>query len=138
MSEQKRTYEEAVEITVKWWCEKSFETPLNQNNGDDSEQGGLGFLLMNMLSSKAQSKTTPEMIEKFKSKLTEILLSKKGMPGIYGNQLDVDYHPNKILSDACKFSGIDESCLPIKTFTRIEQDNMVRGRYQYGGPWFEL
>lgn len=138
MSNEKRTYEEAVEITIKWWLEKSFETLLNQNNGDDSEHGGMSFMLMNMVSAKAQERNTPEMIDKFKSKLTEILLSKKGEHGIYGNQLDVDYHPNKILHDACNFSGVDAGCLPIKTFTRIEADNMVRGRYQYGGAWFEL
>ena len=137
MSTEKRTYEEAVEITVKWWSEKSFETLLNQNNGDDSEHGGMAFMLMNMVSVKAQERNTPEMIEKFQTKLKEILLSKKG-EGHYGNQLDVDYHPNKILYDACQFSGIDSGCLPIKTFTRIESDNKIRGRYQYGGEWFEL
>ena len=137
MSEQKRTYEEAVEISVKWWSEKAFDTMLNQNNGDDSENCGMAFMLMNLVSSKAQEKVTPETKQKFEQKLTEILLSKKGEHR-YANQLDVDYHPNRNLAEACAFAGVDEYCLPCKTFTFIDENNIVRGRYQYGGAWFEL
>lgn len=86
MSQQKRTYEEAVEISVKWWSQKAFDTPLNQNNGDDSEHGGLAFMFMNFVSIKAQQKVTPETKQKFESKLSEILLSKKDQ-GRYSNQL---------------------------------------------------
>jgi len=66
-----QTYEEAVLKTVMFWTEKAFETPMNQNNGDDSERGGLAFLLMNTLASRAQKTATPEKIKLFEKKLTE-------------------------------------------------------------------
>lgn len=133
----KRSYKEAVEITVNWWVEKSFKTPLNQNNGDNSQNGGIGFMLMNMVSMSAQDKNTPEKIEKFKTELTKLLLESEGK-GRYNNELSVDYHPNRILSTACKLSEVDPGCLPCKTFTYIDNENEVEGQYQYGGPWFKL
>jgi len=137
MSEQKRSYAEAVEIMVKWWSEKSFATPFNQNNGDNSPAGGLGFILGNMLSDKAKEGATPEKIAAFEEALTKYLLAGENK-GRWGTELDVDYHPNEILADAAKASGIDTSCLPIKTFTFINSENEVEGRYQYGGAWFKI
>ena len=132
-----RTYKEAVKISVDYWVEKSFKTPLNQNNGDKSTNGDMSFMLMNMLSLDSQKNVTFEQIEKFKSKLTEILLEHEGQ-GRGANELDVDYDPNENLAQACKFAQISTSCLPCKTFTFIDNDNKVIGRYQYGGDRFEL
>lgn len=134
---QERTYKQAVKITVDWWIEKSFNTPMNQNNGDDSSTGGIAFVLMNELSSDAQSSTNQESIEKFRTKLTELLLAKEGANHFH-NQLDVDYHPNGILRLACEYADVNPMLLPIKTFTRINDENYVEGRYQYGGDWFKL
>ncbi len=132
-----RSYKEAVEINVKWWSEKTFNTPMNQNNGDDSPSGGLTFLLGNMLAEKAKSKTTPAHIAKFEEKLTELLLTKEGKHKLH-TSLDVDYHPNELLREACIYAEVNTDCLPIKTFTRITDKNQVEGRYQYGGDWFLL
>jgi hypothetical protein len=134
---QKRTYTEAVELTVNWWAEKSFETPLNQNNGDNSSNGGMAFMLMNMASMFAQDENTPDKIEKFKTELTKLLIDVEGQ-GKYYNELSVDYDPNKLLYEACKLSGVSSRCLPCKTFTFINSENEVEGRYQYGGEWFKL
>jgi hypothetical protein len=133
----KRSYKEAVEICVNWWIEKSFETPFNQNNGDDSENGGIAFLLMNMVASNAQKKVTLDKVEKFRNRLTELLLLNEEK-GRFENELVVDYHPNQILFDACQFAEIDPSSLPCKTFTFINDENEVKGKYQYGGELFEL
>ncbi len=137
MLEQKRTYAEAVEIMVKWWSEKSFATPLNQNNGDNSPAGVLGFILGNTLADKAKEGATPEKIAAFELALTNILLAGEH-EGRCERELDVDYHPNGILSDAAKASGIDTSCFPIKTFVYINGENEIEGRYQYGGAWFKI
>jgi hypothetical protein len=72
-----RSYEEAVELVVNWWIEKSFKTPLNQNNGDNSDAGSIAFLLMNINAGYSQREVTIEQIEKFKSRLTELLLQSK-------------------------------------------------------------
>lgn len=133
----KRSYKEAVEITVKWWSEKSFKTLLNQNNGDDSDNGGMMFLLMNMVSMNAKENITKEKISKFEEKLTELLLSVEGM-GMFNNELSVDYSPNRKLREACTFAGINASCLPCKTHTYINDNNEIEGQYQYGGEWFTI
>lgn len=137
MSEQKRTYAEAVEIMVKWWSEKSFATPLNQNNGDNSPAGGLGFILGNMLADKAKEGATPEKIAAFEAALTRELLGREH-EGIWRKALEVDYHPNDILADAAELSGIDTRCFPIKTYVQINKNNEIEGKYQYGGSYFKL
>jgi hypothetical protein len=135
MSEQKRTYAEAVELMVKWWSEKSFKTALNQNNGDPSIAGGMAFIMGNMVADKAKEGATPEKIKAFEDKLTELL-----MPGETGGrwdrEIDVDYHAWGILEEAFTHAGISSNCAPIKTFTYINAQNEIEGRYQYGGAWF--
>lgn len=132
-----QTYEEAVLKTVFFWSDKAFRTAFNQNNGDDSENGAFVFMLMNAASSNAKKQITHEMINKFESKLTENLMALKD-ENPYNRMLDVDYHPNEPLRDACEFAGIDSSCMPCKTFTRIEKDNQVTAKYQYGGKFMTL
>lgn len=133
-----RTYEEAVKITVDFWVEKSFNTKMNQNNGSEGQGGGgIGMMFANLLSLKSQENITKEKIEKFREKLTELLIVGKDK-GRYSRECDVDYNPNTILFESCKFAEISMGCLPVKTFTVIENDNSVIGRYQYGGEFFKL
>lgn len=134
---KKETYQDAVLKSVMWWSEKAFATPANQNNGDDSENGGMTFMLMNLVASKAQKEVSTEQIKKFEEKLSEILLEAEGK-GKFHNELSVDYHPNQALAEACEYAGVNPMCLPCKTFTYIDKDNVVNGRYQYGGEWFKL
>ena len=133
----KRTYKEAVELVVNWWVEKSFNTPLNQNNGCGSENNGMMFMLMNMVSMSAQKRNSPDKIEKFKNELTKLLMLAEGN-GKYATEVSVDYSPNILLSTACILSDIDTGCFPCKTFTFINEENEVEGKYQYQGEWFTL
>ncbi len=127
-----RTYEEAVQIMVDWWVEKSFRTLMNQNNGDDRSG-----ILLNMVAARHLLHVNEDQILLFKKSLTDYLMEKK-----YANRnhttLDKDYDPNKPLREACVDSIISPSCLPCKTFTRIDANNNVEGRYQYGGDWFKI
>lgn len=132
-----RTYAEAVDITVKWWSNKAFDTPLNQNNGDNSSGGSMVFLLMNLASQTSNNEVTPQKRQKFEDKLKNLLLEGENKPR-YARECDVDYNPNQILQKACDYSEINTMVLPCKTFTVIEKDNTVHGRYQYGGEWFVL
>jgi len=126
------TFENAVKKVVKFWSEKSFNTPLNQNNGDDSESGGLAFILKNLVASDAQSDVSPDNIEKFETKLTELLYKQKD--NRYKLDLDVDYHPCSVLSEAVDFAGLNEMCLPCKTWTTINMQTFeAKASYQYRG-----
>ncbi|NET30665.1 MAG: hypothetical protein F6K19_01505 [Cyanothece sp. SIO1E1] len=123
-------YGDAVEKTVEFWIEKSFRTRLNQNNGDDSSIGGFAFLLMNQLSMKSQDDITEEQIEKFREKLTELLLNDDSRRVM----LDVDYHPCDKLTTAAIHAGIDTTCFPCKTYTAINrEDNTVDAKFTYNG-----
>lgn len=132
----KQSYEDAVLKTVMWWVEKSFNTTLNQNNGDNSPQGGMAFMLMNMLSMDSQKDATPDKIKKFEEKLTELLMENRD--DRFNRNLDVDYHPCKLLSIACEYAGINPGCLPCKTFSQIDDQNRVYVKYQYGAPTIEI
>lgn len=132
--EKNQTYEEAVLKAVMWWSDKSFRTPLNQNNGDDSPQGGMMFALMNTVAMKAQETATTEKQKAFESKLTELLMNCDK----YERTLDVDYHPCRLLSEAAKFAGIDSGCFPCKSHTRIDDNNKVFAKYQYGSATVEI
>lgn len=130
---EQQTYEQAVEKTVNFWAEKSFKTSANQNNGD-----AMGSGLANMLAVKSREQLPEGTEEKFREELTKILLLEKDVDISRRGYCDVDYHPCHSLSEACKLSGTSVHILPIKTFTFIETDNSVQGRYQYGGDWFTL
>lgn len=127
---QNQSLEQAVSKVVKWWSQKAFRTPMNQNNGDDSPNGGLAFMLMNLNASKAQESVSEEKIEKFEAKLTEILLSESNS---YGRTLDVDYGPCRQLYEAAVHAELDPGCFPCKTVTWIDESNKATAKYQYGG-----
>jgi hypothetical protein len=134
----KNTYKEAVDKVVSFWVEKSFNTPLNQNNGDDSPNGGIGFLLMNFASQSANFAVDNQQIEDFKSSLTNQLMELEGKPIHHAVILDVDYHPCRILAKACQDSGVSDVVLPCKTITWIMADFKAIASYQYHGERLEL
>jgi hypothetical protein len=130
-----QTLEQAISKVVKFWSEKSFRTPLNQNNGDNSENGEISFLLMNQVALTAQSNVTDEKIKAFEDKLTELLLKSEPHERAW---LDVDYHPCKMLSDAAQYAGLDDGCFPCKSSTHIGRDNIAQAKYQYGSQMVDL
>lgn len=138
IKEEVQTFEEAVLKTVMFWSEKGFRTKFNQNNGDDSANGGMAFILMNMLAGKAQESVTEEKIKKFEDSLSKKLHEAKANGSRWELTLDVDYDPNKMLYEACQEAGLDPRALPCKTFTRINEDNSVDAKYQYGGKFVKL
>lgn len=134
------TFENAVKKVVGFWVEKSFRTLLNQNNGDDSPQGGMTFLLMNMVAMENKKSVTEEKIKLFEEKLSELLIKERnGLPlGTYPITLDVDYHPSWMLAEAADYAKIDSSCFPCKTFSLIKLDNSVEAKFQYAGKLVKL
>lgn len=124
-TEQTQTFDQAVEKIVKFWIEKSFRITDNQ----DSSNGGLGNVLMNMNSVLSQKSITEEKIKIFESELTRLV---KAMQGKY-IYIGVDYHPYPILADAATKAQIDTGCFPWKSCTWINKDNTVDSRFGYEG-----
>lgn len=132
-----QSYEDAVIKVVLWWSEKSFKAALNQNNGDNSREGGMAFALMNTLAMDIQNKTTPEQIKKFEDKLTQLLMG-VAHESNHMKSLEVDYDPCRFLGEAMQHAGINSKCLPIKSWTRISDTNVAYAKYQYGNGEIEL
>lgn len=132
-----QTFEDAVLKTVMFWSDKSFRSKMNQNNGDNSEHGGMAFMLMNMVSMQAQDDAHESKIKLFEEKLTELLHAEKDNVK-YGITLSVDYDPCEILYNAFEYAGLNTRCLPCKTCTIIEKDFSVKAKYQYGNPFVTL
>lgn len=133
-----RTFEEAVEIMVNWWVEKTFNTDNNQDNGD-----GLQSLIANKLANKLRpsGEDVDKQISAFSKSLKDYFLNLKPEERNYFNlTLSVDYDPNEPLHYACNAAGINRFVLPMKTFTRIElkDGHAVVGRFGYGSDFFKL
>jgi hypothetical protein len=132
------TYEEAVLKVAMWWSDKSFRTPLNQDNGGkDSPQEKMTNMLLGAVSLQAQKKITDEKIKKFEKHLYDALMLMKDK-GARARTLDVDYDPCDILFEVAKASGIDTGCLPVKSSTYIDEQNRAWAKYQYGGQTVEI
>jgi len=128
-----QTFEKAVEKTVNFWIQKSFKTPMNQDNGDNGSSGVTKTMSMNMLAMKSQVGVSDSKIEKFKTKLTELLKSKQEECSRHGINLSVDYHPCQMLYEASEYAEIETGCFPCKTTSWIDKDNKATASYQYRG-----
>ena len=129
-----RTYEQAVDLMIEFWVDKSFNKDLiNQQTGSDMK----GFVLHNMISDSVKSGITSQQITIFKDKLKHSLMLGNNEER-RSNELDVDYNPDIKLSEACELAQIDSTCLPCKTYTYIEKDNIVHIRYGYRAPWTQI
>lgn len=125
---------EQIEKVAEWWAVRTFDKALNQNNGDDSENGAMAFILMNMNASNARQSASSDSRESFKRSIIDLLDK-----GEMGYTLDVDYSPNEPLRVACNSSGINSGMLPCKTFSLWHSsDCKFRGRHMYGGPWEDI
>jgi len=131
----KQTLEDAVLKAVTWWSDKSFRSVMNQNNGDNTSDGGVVNILLNTKAMKAQDGISDEKIKKFEGKLTELLMNAKNS---YNRSLSVDYHPCEHLFISAEFAGINSSCFPCKSSTSIDENNRAFAKYQYGGEYKEI
>ena len=128
-----QTFEQAVNKTVNWWAEK-MQAPMNQNNGDDCDSGGLTLMLSNLVSQKAQQTISSENIKLFKSNLKNQLMSMEGQRVC----LSVGYHPCQELATSAQAAGIDVMCFPYKTTSWINEKNLAMASYQYRGELREI
>lgn len=135
---ENKSFKDVALKVAKWWSEKAFRTPLNQNNGDTSSQGGLVFMLQNRLSSLAQEKATDEKIEAFEQKLVELIEERHNAFPDGQIWLEVDYSPCETLAKAATHADLSLSCFPCKSSAIIDKDGKIKVKYQYGGSFIEL
>lgn len=127
-----------IETLAEWWAIKTFDIRANQDNGDTSENGGVAFMLMNMVAMNAKDSMPENARQKFKDSIIE-RLSSTDDNSYYSYMLDVDYHPNQMLLEICEKANVNTSALPVKTFTTWDNGkNKFIGKFQYGGEFEEI
>lgn len=101
--------EEICKIASSWWT-NVIKNP-KMDNGDESQAG----MLINMLATLNTSKITPEQQKQFSYELyEEIKNTIKDYDDAQIMWLDVDYGPNKYLSEPAEKCGINLLSFPVK------------------------
>ena len=130
---QQHTFDEACQMAADEWARMIFGTHM-QNNGDQSDSGGLAMVLGTLVKDRAKKDYGSEVIDKFRSLIKEHYLGgclfeyEDGKK--YHDVPDCDYHPSASLRQAlkragCKDDDIENMC-PWKTTILIDaRDNSV-------------
>lgn len=117
--------EEICKIASTWWSDV-IENP-KMDNGDTTNSGTMAMLLLKLHTPKI----TPEQQKQFKQELyEEIKNTIKDYDDTQIMWLDVDYGPNKYLSEPAKKCNISLNNFPIKTTMQINK-HVVKVRYGY-------
>ena len=129
---QHRTFDEACHLAAGEWARMIFGTHM-QNNGDQSNAGGLAMVFGTLAKDKAKKPYGEETIEKFRALMAEYYRDGcmiMDETGTWESEPHCDYHPNKALADplikaGCKEDDVRNMC-PWKTGIHIDTlDNSV-------------
>jgi hypothetical protein len=130
---QVRTFDEACQTAADEWARMIFGSHV-QNNGDQSDAGGLAMVLGTLAKSKASSGISSDTIEKFRKLCKEYYLGgcryKEDKYGWMESVPHCDYGPNGALSRLLDQAGVPHdrigSICPWKTGITINRrDNSV-------------
>lgn len=111
----KEITEEVAKAAAEWWADK-ISGEVKFDNGDDSMNG---VICMVMAQSLVKSVTEVQK-DSFVKNLAENIVKEQV------EILDVDYHPDKWLSEAARASGISSNNFPWKTVMWIVEDEETR------------
>lgn len=125
---QHRTFDEACQLAADEWARMIFGNHI-QNNGDQSDAGGIAMALGTLAKDKAKSGYDSEVINKFRSLIADEY-RKHGHNDHYWSAPYCDYHPNETLANALIKAGCDKhdvgSMCPWKTGITInDRDGSV-------------
>lgn len=121
------------ELITQWWVNQLFEKSNNFNNGDNSQEGGMTFMLAVIAKGAAQDKTPNHSIQAFKLNMMEFLNSGDER----SSELYVDYSPNYELSLILEKSGVSPMLCPWKSGTYIK-DGKPYAKSGYGNGYHEI
>lgn len=124
---------ETAQKAAKWWADQ-LRGFAKHDNGDDSETGVYGAMLMTILQGAEKAKQTPEQVDAFEVALADVLMKECPRWGF-----GTDYHPDHILEAAAEIAGLrlGMATLPIKTIMWIDDDK-VTVKCGYGAPTEEI
>ena len=122
-----------AKVVSSWWSDVIMHPKMD--NGDESEAGILSMALLTMMS---LDNITVEQQKQFRNELYEFIV--KTLQNADDTKvlwLDVDYSPNKYLSDIAKSCNISSNNFPLKTTMKITK-HFVSVRYGYGSDFETL
>lgn len=102
-----RTYDEACQMAADEWARMIFGTHV-QNNGDQSDAGGMAMVLGTLVKDKAKSGYDGNVIDKFRRLMTEEY-REHSRNARYWSAPYCDYHPNTTLADVLIKAGCDKN-----------------------------
>ena len=122
--------DKVIEKAVELWARKLYNPSFD--NGDNSESGGMTFLLatMNILTDKAEIKDMESRVKVFCDTLTKTLKDKRDRRE-YLPYLSVDYGPCRELAEAADVAGIPHSQFSCKSSVYMH-DGYVGMSFGYG------
>lgn len=130
---QVRTFDEACQTAADEWARMIFGHHI-QNNGDQSDAGGLAMVLGTLVKDKASRGISSEVIERFRKLCKEYYLGgcryNDGEYGWVNSEPYCDYGPNRALGRLLEQAGVPNgsigSICPWKTgITVDERDHAV-------------
>jgi len=118
--------EEQVEVAVNWWadrvCQPEFHT---QTPGENVKSIAMAESMAYLLTKPVNFDSKEKFIDELRKRIT----SSEFNPF---SGLHVDYHPDRILSDAAIESGVELSNFPWKTGMYFGEDGSVKAKIGYG------
>lgn len=130
---QVRTFDEACQAAADEWVRMIFGNHI-QNNGDQSDAGGLAMVFGTLAKDKARNGYSKDVIDNFRSLMADHYRGGCRWKGDGGREYrdvpDVDYHPSPSLLGLLVKAGCEEGdanyMCPWKTSITIDQrDNSV-------------
>ena len=127
------THEEQAKVAAKWWRDRLSETA-KMDNGDQSEMGGMAFVLAMLTHPSLPSK---DSLDKFEETLREATIAGLQNGGFF--TLSCDYDPCIALSDAALVAEIEPRCPPFPWKTNMHfHENKVSVSHGYGAEYVDL
>ncbi|MBQ8095556.1 MAG: hypothetical protein IJ243_00500 [Prevotella sp.] len=134
---ERRTLDEACQLAADEWTRMIFGNHV-QNNGDQSDAGGMAMVLGTLAKDKASRGIGSEVVEKFRTLCKEFYIGgcrvDEGKYGWRVNEPYCDYHPNSPLADLLLKAGVPEKSVgnicPWKTGISVDDRDhavIVRG-----------
>lgn len=122
--------EEMARAAARWWAERVDGTKRHDNGGNDFTS-----FMAGMMADTLREPPKVGALERFEKILTEKIVE-NGSIMQHETFLDVDYSPDRILSEAAKEAGINTNNFPWKTCMCISLErNMIQVRDGYRAPW---
>ena len=126
----------SINLMADWWCSQITTISPNSNNGDNSSDGGMAFILGNLLNAQSRNAMPPDAPQKFKEIFVKKAMEHYKESGVLP-EMSVDYDPSRFLYDVAKEASISPNTFPCKSCSII-MGGKPYAKCGYNASWQEL